>query len=415
MAAISLEEIITQPFVKVMLNFIETTPEDKHESHLTDLLGTKILHSLKEMMKTVIKAKEDLTFKELLKAFETKLQGKYMMEGFLQHLAATYGYADIAISLIEKGAAIDATDSYGRAALYYAAMFSNIETAIALIKKGATLDITADYASHLLTNAVIEGDTEATKNLIEKGVTIDGIEVAPYDKTLLHTAAYLGHTDIAIFLIEKGAAIDATDSKGRTALTIALEGRETDTAIALIKKGATIDVTGSLARWAFEEVASFKHIDLDAHFIERIPDDSALLKRGLSLRWLAFVLQLKNAATAKNNINRQTPYQRIETKFNGFIEHCRKASKHTVSGLSPLTFLCHAAINNHEINIEGQPPMLVSPGLTIEESVLYHMKCRKVTQPNVHSIDEIIEYFDSWEPEQAPEASSSESTAPRVG
>ncbi len=421
MAAISLEEILTKPFVNLMLDFIESTPEDELESHLSDLLGTEILDVIKEMAKTAIgEPTEGLTFKALLEAFATQAENS-LWGGSLLHYAASLGCTETISAFLEKGVPIDTKDHLGRTALYFAASMGRTETVIALIEKGAAIDpITNSGGWTALRAAVWERRAETAIALIDRGAAIDVADSR--GMTPLHCAANVGNTKAAIALIEKGAAIDATDNDGMTPLHRA-SSFWTESVIALIKRGAAIDATDNdgmtpLHRavssfWKESVITLIEHgATIDATNANNETALTIALNNERPDLDMAFILRLKGAAMSTNDMDNPA-HQEFETKFNGFIEHCRKVSNFAVSGVPTLTFLCHSAINQHNVSLEGQSTFLVAPTLTKEQSVLYHMNYRKVPNPNVHNIYEILSEFEAWDPGQ--EASSSESATPRAG
>ena len=169
--------------------------------------------------------------------------------------AITIGQEDIAKSMIENGADVNAKNKYGFSALTLAASKGLIDTVNLLVVKGA------DTAEALL-NAIVSGQETTAGILIEKGadvnanqrVVISALMLAA-SKGMINTVNLLvakgadtaeallnaisrGQEKTAGILIERGADVNAKNKYGVSALMLAASLRLTNTVNLLIAKGA---------------------------------------------------------------------------------------------------------------------------------------------------------------------------------
>lgn len=113
--------------------------------------------------------------------------------------------------LIESGANVDYTDTYGFTALIYAIIMSHTEIVKILIENEANINFTSGFAP--LTYAVqTSGYTEIIKLLIENGATVNHIETNGF--TALLYAATASNTEAVKVLIENGAISDIEVYRG---------------------------------------------------------------------------------------------------------------------------------------------------------------------------------------------------------
>ena len=115
--------------------------------------------------------------------------------------AITIGQEDIAKSMIENGADVNAKNKYGFSALTLAASKGLIDTVNLLVVKGA------DTAEALL-NAISRGQEKTAGILIERGADVNAKN--KYGVSALMLAASLRLTNTVNLLIAKGA--DTGDS-----------------------------------------------------------------------------------------------------------------------------------------------------------------------------------------------------------
>lgn len=76
-------------------------------------------------------------------------------------------------SLLKRGADINAKDSYGWSALYYAATRNDFNIVKALVERGADVSAADDLGDTVLMVAARKGNTQIVKYLIEKGADVN--------------------------------------------------------------------------------------------------------------------------------------------------------------------------------------------------------------------------------------------------
>lgn len=181
------------------------------------------------------------------------------------------GYNEISKLLIEKGANVNLSGTYGRTPLMSAASKDNIEIVEMLLKKGALVNIknTSNglgalemtnnidimkllikyganvnnqdiYGATLLMYASGNGKIEIVKVLLENGVN-PNIRFNLQGTSLMQ-ASDKGYFDIVKLLVENGANINDGKITGGTALGFAIVKNHYDIAKYLLEKGADIKV-----------------------------------------------------------------------------------------------------------------------------------------------------------------------------
>ncbi|ACE05669.1 hypothetical protein Aasi_0225 [Candidatus Amoebophilus asiaticus 5a2] len=158
------------------------------------------------------------------------------------HVAASFGYTEILLELIEHGADVNikGREWGGNAPLHYAAESGHVETIAKLIEKGAELNTKNIYGNTPLHFAAQAGHIEAILKLLEKGGDIDAKNQID-EETPLHLASGSGHTNAVVKLIEKGAIIDIKNIDGDTPLHRAARFGHTETVLKLLEKGAELN------------------------------------------------------------------------------------------------------------------------------------------------------------------------------
>uniref|UniRef100_A0A6N2LQ56 Potassium channel n=1 Tax=Salix viminalis TaxID=40686 RepID=A0A6N2LQ56_SALVM len=130
-----------------------------------------------------------------------------------QHLAASRGYEDTTLFLIQEGVDINIKDKFGNTPLLEAIKNGHDRVSSLLSKQGAILNI--DDAGVVLCRAVARGDSDFLKRILSSGINPNSKD---YDhRTPLHVAASEGLYLMARLLIEAGASVfskDSTDERG---------------------------------------------------------------------------------------------------------------------------------------------------------------------------------------------------------
>lgn len=130
------------------------------------------------------------------------------------HLAASKGYEEITIFLIQAGAGVNSIDKFGNTPLLEAVKAGHDSIASILTKNRASLGI--EDAGSLLRKAIADGNAELLKRLLANGINPNSKD---YDKrTPLHMAAAEGLHLLARILLDFGASVYSLDRWGNTPL-----------------------------------------------------------------------------------------------------------------------------------------------------------------------------------------------------
>ncbi|KAF3552590.1 hypothetical protein DY000_02003544 [Brassica cretica] len=119
------------------------------------------------------------------------------------HLAASRGYEDITLYLIQESVDVNIKDKLGNTPLLEAIKNGNDRVAALLVKEGATLSI--ENAGTFLCTVVAKGDSDFLKRLLSNGIDPNSKD---YDhRTPLHVAASEGLYLLAMQLVEADEAL----------------------------------------------------------------------------------------------------------------------------------------------------------------------------------------------------------------
>ncbi len=139
--------------------------------------------------------------------------------GEVLHESATKGEKDICLWLLDRGAEVDARDSYGNTTLMRAISRKQTDIINLLIERGANVNVTNNYGRTPLMKAAESRHINIIKILLDKGVDINA--TSEVDKTVLNEVVESGNKDIIKILISYGADINRKDSKGKRPLDYA--------------------------------------------------------------------------------------------------------------------------------------------------------------------------------------------------
>ncbi|OBU00767.2 hypothetical protein VE01_01233 [Pseudogymnoascus verrucosus] len=160
--------------------------------------------------------------------------------------AAANGHEVVAKLLLEKGAEVDAKDTeYGRTPLSWAAGNGHEAVAKLLLKtldRGAEVDAKDTYGQTPLSWAAGNGHVAVAKLLLHRGAEVDAKD--DYGRTPLSWAVGNGHEAVAKLLLktlDRGAEVDAKDDYGRTPLSWAARNRHEAVAKLLLEQGPEVD------------------------------------------------------------------------------------------------------------------------------------------------------------------------------
>jgi ankyrin repeat protein len=153
--------------------------------------------------------------------------------------AAVQGYSGVVLTLLEKGADVNAKDMWGYTALVHAAGKGHGEIVKQLVKEGRWTNKEESFGRALAV-AVGQGYTEIAKLLIEEGADLNE-KTAGFGFTPLMIAANRGDTDIIQALINKGADVNTKSTNGLTAMQLAENQGHNEIAKLLQTAGAKKD------------------------------------------------------------------------------------------------------------------------------------------------------------------------------
>lgn len=148
--------------------------------------------------------------------FRTNDRGK-VIENAL-HLAANSGPPAMARLLLERGAAVDAVNSFNQTALHLAAHEGRTEVVQILLDHGADPNRN-DGSRTPLREAVDQGQLETARLLLERGARPDDPD--GYGWNPLCSAVNRGQPDLVKALLEHGARVNDKTKKGETPLDLA--------------------------------------------------------------------------------------------------------------------------------------------------------------------------------------------------
>ncbi|KAJ7964450.1 Potassium channel SKOR [Quillaja saponaria] len=130
------------------------------------------------------------------------------------HLAASRGYEDVTLFLIQERVDINSKDNFGNTPLLEAIKNGHDRVASLLVKEGASLKL--DNSGSFLCTAVARGDSDYLKRILSNGIDPNSKD---YDyRTPLHIAASEGLYFMANLLLEAGASVFTKDRWGNTPL-----------------------------------------------------------------------------------------------------------------------------------------------------------------------------------------------------
>eukprot|EP00039_Didymoeca_costata_P001993 m.56830 g.56830 ORF g.56830 m.56830 type:complete len:363 (+) comp11062_c0_seq1:320-1408(+) len=138
------------------------------------------------------------------------------------HVAVSKGLADMICMFVERCSAnVNAGNFAGETPLYHALYFKKEDICSYLLEHGAEPNLATVHGFTSLHMAASRGLTDAATKIIKKVPEI--IDIQSKDgATALQLAAMCGFLPIVQLLVKAGADLKATDSKGNTALRLAV-------------------------------------------------------------------------------------------------------------------------------------------------------------------------------------------------
>ncbi|KAL8200265.1 hypothetical protein R6Q57_011604 [Mikania cordata] len=203
-----LNNLIEEKATDVRLKQLETEVTmhiGKHEAELALRVNSAAYYGDLYQLKSLIRAGADPNKKDY--------DGRTPL-----HLAASKGYEDITLFLIQEGVELEVLDNFSNTPLLEAIKNGHDKVASLLVKEGATLKI--DDAGCFLCATVARGDIDYLKRILSNGIDPNSKD---FDfRTPLHVAASQGSYIIVKLLVEAGASVLSKDRWGNTPLD---EGR----------------------------------------------------------------------------------------------------------------------------------------------------------------------------------------------
>ncbi len=162
--------------------------------------------------------------------------------------AAVHGYPGLADAMIEVGADVNVKHQ-GDTALAWALYKDNTAIALSLIKKGADINAQCDDGDTPLSSAILAANVEIVKLLLEKGAKIDPLRHKQrrvggggWDLAVPQAVAFEGKAQILELLLQNGLDVnDQQDDDTYTLLHAAVWGKNVQIVQVLLKHGADVN------------------------------------------------------------------------------------------------------------------------------------------------------------------------------
>ena len=193
---------------------------------------------------------------------DTGLRGKFISHNGLLfseptmadalHIAAVQNNKDTVLSLLNRGANINAVNSFQNTALHWSAFRDSHEVAGVLLQHGVDVDATNKRGQTALHVASTNNSTRTLKLLLQ--YKSDQNKVDSEGNTAMHVAALNDRHDIVSILVNHGADLNIKNKDGRAPLHVALTFKCKNVAIFLIDHGAdlrSVSLSGlTVFQWA---------------------------------------------------------------------------------------------------------------------------------------------------------------------
>jgi ankyrin repeat protein len=204
----------------------------------------------------------------LLRAKGVHVAARDVWHRTLCHIAAANPNSRVLQVAIDAGVPLDSRDLFGRTPIW--STMSNMNAMLALLRAGANHDVHDCAESSLCRLAAIRGRHDVVRILVDRGIDVHRRDKA--GRTIAHHAAasgsdavlalvraagadvvdardihgstpliFAGSTEVVKLLLDAGADPRCVGRGGRSAFSIALDGRKSDSALLLLAAGATVD------------------------------------------------------------------------------------------------------------------------------------------------------------------------------
>ena len=191
--------------------------------------------------------------------------------GYPLQAALIKGEADIALTLLQNGANINAPDNSGWSPLHRAATFGHLAASKFLLEHRAEVNLQAnDDCLTPLHLAALAGEVEICRLLLMHGADLDKMDVN--QGTPLHFAFRSGKPEVARFLIEQGANAMSRDRQGNTSLHMASRQGHLDLVDMLLEGGMDVNARNAGEETPLNLVSGDGHLEVTRFLIERGAD-----------------------------------------------------------------------------------------------------------------------------------------------
>jgi len=232
------------------------------------------------------------------------------------HLAINIGDTSSVTTLLASGNHINlqCEDRQGFTQLRLAAMKGNRQIAESLLERGAEIDAhDKDQGFTALRWAAQMGHTSLVKLLLGRGASTEPPSIDQW--TLLKWAAREGHEEIIVLLAKRRVDLNATDDNGHTALRLSVRYGRKMTAWLLIQEGVDVNKADNKGFTPLHEAILTNNMSLVFLLVESHADVNLQTKHGHTPLHLAaslgngcailFLLQ-NQADSSKGDINNST-------------------------------------------------------------------------------------------------------------
>ena len=197
--------------------------------------------------------------------------------------------------------AVDAEDSLGRTALWWAARRGDYQVTELLLRHHADPDKYDSHGIHPVRSAIAAQSHCCLRLLLRNGVDINGKNCWGYT-TLMSLAQSATNMIVLDVLLEYGPELDAQGSAGDSALLIALESQRFDIATRLIQAGANIHVKEESGYNALSVAILFNAHAMIQLLLDRQADHHGLIEQfGTLLHLIAEVADIDTLAILTDN------------------------------------------------------------------------------------------------------------------
>ena len=181
------------------------------------------------------------------------------------HYACEWKLDDAVVSLIQKGANVNALNANGESALFAAVKADSPSTINILVENGIITDTRSNLTRDHLGNtplhyAVKWNSLQAAQSVILLGFDVNSQNLS--GKTALSDCCRSNKRDMAVLLISNGANVNATDVAGRTILIDAIQSGSEELVKLLLENGANPQIQEMSGRNAYHEAALTANINI---------------------------------------------------------------------------------------------------------------------------------------------------------